>query len=174
MSSRKVLIFLVISLMAPMVGLAAPAGASTHHFCQANRVEVFAGFFSGSSSGTGPKVGNVTVHNLGPRCAITGNPGVSGWDGHQVGRAAQWVHPSGKPVIWLNPGDWADAALWNIGTGHFGGQHCDPEMVHRLRVFLPNSGPDGDPHFTRWDYQACRNRHLAQLWVGVFQHYNVY
>ncbi len=79
----------------------------------------------------------VFANRSGHHCTLFGWPGVSAWNGHQVGSPAQ-RDKGPRQTVTLAPGASAHAVLQVVDVLNFPRARCRPQRVHALRVYPPD------------------------------------
>jgi hypothetical protein len=72
-------------------------------------------------------------------CHLVGFPGVSAWNGHQVGTSAQWDRSFPKRTVTLTSGATAHTILQIMNVSNFPHAACKPTAVSEIKVYPPNS-----------------------------------
>lgn len=91
--------------------------------------------------------------NVGSKqCWLFGYPGVSAWNGQQVGRPADRDTSVKSKTVSLKPGAHVAATLRIIAAGNLPAATCKPKTVATLRVFPPGSY---SAQFVTYRFTAC-------------------
>ena len=132
---------LVATAVMPML----PAGAATATAPRTSLPTCQTGNLQGSlvintgSEAAGSSFVHIDLLNSGrTTCQLSGDPGVSAYNGHQVGGAAAWSPGFPKTPVILQPGQVANSLLQIVRTANFPASTCRPITVSTLRVFPPN------------------------------------
>jgi hypothetical protein len=160
---------LTATLMAP-----ASTGAATVAPCQTSDLAANVAITSGGSQPSSPESSVIFLTNMSSTsCSLVGYPGVSAWNGHQVGNPATWV-AAPQPFITLSPYATADntasAQLNNLGTGRYSPKRCKAVPVNTLRVFVPNA--QGPAKYIGFIFYTCASKDVTNLRVHPFQGYD--
>ena len=110
----------------------------------------------------------VLTNNGATECSLQGWPGVSfvtGENGSQVGKAAEFDRSTPHPVITLTPGAKAAAPLQITQALNYSSDQCNPQKPAGLRVYPPGSTSALFVPYTAMT--ACASDSVSLLTVGA-------
>lgn len=130
----------------------APAAAASAPRCTTAALEIWLGLGEGGGVAGGlyypmefTNVGSAT-------CSLDGFPGVSAWNGSQLGSPASRDRSVAPSTVLLRPGATGHTLLKLADVGVFPPDRCRPQTATALRVFPPGSRSAA---FIPYTFQAC-------------------
>jgi len=133
-------------------GASTEAAAGSVPPCATDRLEVWLGIGEGGGTAGGvyypmefTNVGSAT-------CYLYGFPGVSAWNGSQLGGAAAWDRSVTPRTVTLAPAATGHTVLKFVDLGVFPPDQCRPQTATELRVFPPGSR---SASFIPYTFSAC-------------------
>ncbi len=94
------------------------------------------------------ELSNISSH----ACHLRGFPGVSAWNGHQLGSPAQRDNTVGAQMVTLAHGDTAHVLLRITDVGNVPASSCSPTTARQLKVFPPD---ERSARFVPFSFRAC-------------------
>jgi hypothetical protein len=92
------------------------------------------------------------TNTSGTACHLRGFPGVSAWNGHQLGGPAKRDHAVAPQTVTLANGATAHALVGFIDVGNFSRSSCKPKTAGALHVFPPGERAG---RFVPFSFRAC-------------------
>jgi len=127
-------------------------GASTTPSCATSALAVWLGLGAGGAAAGSTyyplEFSNVSHH----ACHLFGFPGVSAYDGHQLGSPAARDRSRPARTVTLAPGATAHTVLQIVDVLNFPAARCKPVTASALRVYPPNQFAAAEIPFS---FRAC-------------------
>lgn len=127
-------------------------GAEMVRTCSTSRLAVWLGLGEGGAAEGSTyypfEFTNISRHT----CRLFSFPGVSAYDGHQLGAAAQRDRSLPATHISLLPGVTAHTVLRIVDVENFPKARCRPVTAHSLRIFPPDQRAAAEIPFA---FRAC-------------------
>ena len=102
----------------------------------------------------------------GRACHLRGFPGVSAWNGHQLGSPANRDHAVAVRTVTLANGQTAHAYVGFTDVGNFSRSSCLPKTAAALKVFPPG---ERTSRFVPFSFQACSSPRRISLSVRAVE-----
>jgi Domain of unknown function (DUF4232) len=128
-----------------------PAAAAAPR-CSSSALAVWLGLGEGGGT-AGTVFYPLELTNISSRsCRLRGFPGVSAWNGHQLGSAARRDRADPVQTVTLANGGTAHALVGFTNVGNFSSSSCRPRTAAALKVFPPG---ERTSRFVPFSFRAC-------------------
>lgn len=133
-------------------GTTSVAAAASTPRCSSSALAVWLGLGEGGATAGSTyyplELSNISTHS----CRLKGFPGVSAWNGHQLGRPAQRANAIPPHTVTLARGATAHVLLRITDVGNLPAASCSPTTATELKVFPPD---ERAAKFVPFSFQAC-------------------
>jgi hypothetical protein len=128
------------------------AAAAATSRCSSSALAVWLGLGEGGGT-AGTTFYPLELTNISGRpCRLRGFPGVSAWNGHQLGSPARRDHADPVQTVTLRNGGTAHALVGFTDVGNFSSSSCRPKTAAALKVFPPG---ERTARFVPFSFRAC-------------------